>query len=66
MFKYDSVHGPWQGTVKHETDGLNIDGKHIRSFSVRFVLWGATVVLCAGAEPLTHATHPRCVALTRS
>ena len=29
MFKYDTVHGAYSGTVKGSTDGLEVDGKHI-------------------------------------
>ena len=29
MFKYDTVHGAYEGTVKGSKDGLEVDGKHI-------------------------------------
>lgn len=30
LFKYDSIHGKFNGTISVENDGLNINGKHIR------------------------------------
>lgn len=42
MFKYDSVHRTYPGTVSVAKDGLHIDGRLIKSYSVR----------CAGAKPL--------------
>ncbi|MBI2658000.1 type I glyceraldehyde-3-phosphate dehydrogenase [Candidatus Woesearchaeota archaeon] len=34
LFKYDSVHGKYEGTVEHTEDSLIIDGKKIRVLSV--------------------------------
>lgn len=33
LFKYDSVHGGFKGTVEHDADSLYIDGKSIKIFS---------------------------------
>src|SRR5574344_357446 len=30
LFKYDSSHGIFQGTVDHDDDGLIINGRHIK------------------------------------
>ena len=30
LFKYDSVHGRWQGDVSHDADSITIDGAHIK------------------------------------
>jgi len=35
LFKYDSVHGIFQGEVKHESDAIVIDGKRYRVLSER-------------------------------
>lgn len=35
LFKYDSVHGPYPGTVTTAEDGLVIDGQLIRTYSER-------------------------------
>jgi glyceraldehyde 3-phosphate dehydrogenase len=35
LFKYDSVHGRFKGTVEPEGDGICIDGKSIRVLSVK-------------------------------
>lgn len=35
LFKYDSVHGPFQGEVKFEGDTLSINGKSLKFFSQR-------------------------------
>ena len=34
LFKYDSVHGKYQGTVEHTEDSIIIDGKKIKVLSV--------------------------------
>lgn len=34
LFKYDSVHGPFQGTVEVLEDGLKINGQHIKVFAI--------------------------------
>jgi len=34
LFKYDSVHGKYEGTVEHTDDSLVIDGKKIKVLSV--------------------------------
>ena len=34
LFKYDSVHGPFPGTVEAVEDGLKINGHYIKVFSV--------------------------------
>lgn len=44
MFKYDTVHGPWQGVVKSEGEGLDIDGHKIKGFALSDptqIPWGA-------------------------
>lgn len=33
LFKYDSVHGPFPGTVEVHSDGLQINGHHIKVFA---------------------------------
>ncbi len=33
LFKYDSVHGPYQGTITAEEGGLNIDGNSVKVFA---------------------------------
>ena len=35
MFKYDTVHGAYTGTVKGSKDGLEVDGKHIAFHACR-------------------------------
>ena len=32
MFKYDTVHGQFNGTVEHDEDGIIVNGKKIKSF----------------------------------
>lgn len=33
LFKYDSVHGPYQGQISAEENGLNIDGNSVKVFA---------------------------------
>ena len=33
LFKYDSVHGKYQGKVEHEKDSISIDGNKIKTFA---------------------------------
>ncbi|MFH1175049.1 MAG: type I glyceraldehyde-3-phosphate dehydrogenase [archaeon] len=43
LLHYDSAHGPFEGAVETVTDGLIINGKHIRTFSEKDVTklpWG--------------------------
>ncbi len=35
LFKYDSVHGRFQGTVQAESDGISVNGKSVRVLSVK-------------------------------
>jgi glyceraldehyde 3-phosphate dehydrogenase len=35
LLKYDSVHGPFQGTVTASADGLEVDGRALKVFSER-------------------------------
>ena len=35
MFKYDTVHGTYDGSVKGSKDGLEVDGKHIAFHACR-------------------------------
>ncbi|BCS53543.1 type I glyceraldehyde-3-phosphate dehydrogenase [Geobacter sp. SVR] len=35
LFKYDSVHGPFPGTVEHTADSLIVNGKTIKIFAVK-------------------------------
>lgn len=35
LFKYDSVHGIYEGEVSHEDDAIIVDGKRVRVFSER-------------------------------
>lgn len=35
MFKYDTVHGTYEGSVKGSKDGLEVDGKHIAFHACR-------------------------------
>lgn len=54
MFKYDTVHGAYSGTVKGSTDGLEVDGKHIAFHACKNpeeIPWGA-----AGAEYVCEST----------
>lgn len=34
MFKYDSVHGRYEGTVESEKDGLTINGEKIKTYGM--------------------------------
>ena len=36
MFKYDSVHRKWPGTVEGTKDGIIVDGHVIRDFACRY------------------------------
>ena len=63
LFKYDSVHGEFKGSVEIENDDLIINGKKIKVFKSRdikeldFAKYGAQVVLeCTGA----HLTLEKC------
>jgi len=54
MFKYDSVHGRFKGTVETKDGKLVIDGKAITVYAERdpaAIQWGA-----AGAEYIVEAT----------
>jgi glyceraldehyde 3-phosphate dehydrogenase len=45
LFKHDTVHGTYKGTVEHTKDSLIIDGKHIKCFAIKNpeeIPWGAT------------------------
>ena len=60
LFKYDSVHGEFEGEVKAKDDELIINGKKIKVFKTRevkeldFAKYGAEVVLeCTGANLTT-------------
>jgi len=47
LFKHDTVHGTYKGTVSHTKDTLVIDGKSIKVFAVRTpaeIPWGANGV----------------------
>mmetsp|Transcript_16498 Transcript_16498/g.21133 ORF Transcript_16498/g.21133 Transcript_16498/m.21133 type:complete len:340 (-) Transcript_16498:180-1199(-) len=47
LFKYDSVHGPWPGTVEMGENSLVVDGKTIKVFAERDptqIPWGASGV----------------------
>ena len=47
MFKYDSTHGRYEGTVSHTSDSLTIDGKTIKVYNERDpanLPWGADKV----------------------
>jgi glyceraldehyde 3-phosphate dehydrogenase len=35
LFKHDSTHGLYEGTVEAKEDGINIDGRHVKCVSVR-------------------------------
>ena len=39
LFKYDSVHGPFRGTVTHDDDGLIINGQHVAMTRARIGEW---------------------------
>ena len=39
LFKYDSVHGPFRGTVTHDDDGLIINGQHVAVTRARIGEW---------------------------
>lgn len=63
LFKYDTVHGAFAGSVESSGDDLIIDGKHIKVFKSRdlneldFAKYGAQIVLeCTGA----HLTQEKC------
>jgi glyceraldehyde 3-phosphate dehydrogenase len=34
MFKYDSVHGKFQGQVSGTKDGITVDGEQIKTFAM--------------------------------
>ncbi|WP_139493147.1 type I glyceraldehyde-3-phosphate dehydrogenase [Campylobacter armoricus] len=63
LFKYDTVHGVYDGSVENEGDDLIIDNKKIKVLKSRniadldFVKYGAQIVLeCTGA----HLTMEKC------
>ncbi|MBT0823882.1 type I glyceraldehyde-3-phosphate dehydrogenase [Campylobacter lari] len=63
LFKYDTVHGVYDGSVKNEGDDLIIDNKKIKVLKSRnvadldFAKYGAQIVLeCTGA----HLTMEKC------
>ncbi|EOA4031126.1 glyceraldehyde 3-phosphate dehydrogenase NAD-binding domain-containing protein, partial [Campylobacter coli] len=63
LFKYDTVHGEFEGSVENEGDDLIINGKKIKVFKSRdikeldFAKYGAQIVLeCTGA----HLTIEKC------
>lgn len=33
MFKYDSTHRAWPGSVHHTAEGFEVDGKKIKGFA---------------------------------
>lgn len=54
MFKYDSVHGTFKGTVEHKDGKLFIDGKPIVVYGERdpaAIQWGAV-----GADYIVEST----------
>ena len=54
MFKYDSTHGRFKGTISHENGVLVVDGHHIKVFNEKdpvSIPWGAS-----GAEYVVEAT----------
>jgi glyceraldehyde-3-phosphate dehydrogenase/erythrose-4-phosphate dehydrogenase len=34
MFKYDSVHGRYEGTVEGDKEGLTINGNQVKTFAM--------------------------------
>lgn len=34
MLRYDSVHGQFNGNIEHVPDGLKVDGKIIKGFTM--------------------------------
>jgi glyceraldehyde 3-phosphate dehydrogenase len=34
MFKYDSVHGRYEGSVEGDKDGLTINGEKVKTFAM--------------------------------
>ncbi|KAF6252789.1 NAD-dependent glyceraldehyde-3-phosphate dehydrogenase [Scenedesmus sp. NREL 46B-D3] len=54
MFKYDSVHGRYEGTVESEKDGLTINGEKIKTYGMMDptqIPWGE-----AGADYVVEST----------
>lgn len=54
MFKYDSTHGPFKGTVTHENGALVVNGKKVMVFNERdpaAIQWGS-----AGADYVVEST----------
>lgn len=62
MFRYDTVHGVYDGTVSHDADHLIVDGKPIRVFSemdpanIPWNAAGAASGAGAGAEYVVEST----------
>jgi len=58
QFKYDSTHGPFQGTVTYDKDNIIVNGKKIRVFTERDpsnIAWGSV-----GAEYVCESTGIFC------
>lgn len=54
MLRYDTVHGQFQGTIEHSEDGLLVNGKLIKGFTVmnpNEIPWGSV-----GAEYICEST----------
>ena len=54
MFKYDSTHGPYSGTVEAVDGGIRVDGKEIKVFQEMgpdTINWGS-----AGADYIVEST----------
>jgi glyceraldehyde 3-phosphate dehydrogenase len=54
LFKYDTVHGHYKGTVEHTKDSITIDGKNIKVFAIKNpeeIPWGKV-----GADHIIEST----------
>jgi len=63
MFKYDTVHGQYEGTVSHDKDHIIIDGKKIKvhnEFAAGDIKWGETDTKYVLDSTGINCTGPTC------